>query len=141
MLCVREIPEGEAESLQRLMNLTRDPAVMRRCQVVSHSMQGFSPPKLASMVFWSEEWVRRVITDLNRTGRDALIPARPGGRPPKFTAPLRRAMVDVALASPSDHGFAFGPWTLDRLRDGLVMEGWWRRSPRSGSERSSARSR
>lgn len=123
MLRVREIPQGEAESLHRLMNRTHDPTVMRRCQVVFHSMQGFSPPKIATMVFWSEEWVRRVIKDFNRMGRNALIPERSGGRPPKFTAPLRRAMVDVALASPRDHGYAFGPWTLDRLRDCLVMEG------------------
>lgn len=123
MLRVREIPQGEAESLHRLMNRTRDPTVMRRCQVVFHSMQGFSPPKIARMVFWSEEWVRRVIKDFNRMGRDALIPERSGGRPPTFTPPLRRAMVDVALSNPKDHGYAFGPWTLDRLRDTLVMDG------------------
>ena len=123
MLRVREIPQGEAESLHRLMQRTRDPTVMRRCQVLFHSMQGFSPPKIASMVFWSEAWVRRVIKDFNRMGRDALFPERSGGRPPKFTPALRRAMVDVALAHPRDHGYAFGPWTLDRLRDTIVMEG------------------
>jgi transposase len=123
MLRVREIPQGEAESLHRLMNRTHDPTVMRRCQVVFHSMQGFSPPKIAAMVFWSEAWVRRVIKDFNHLGRDALFPERSGGRPPKFTPPLRRAMVDVALSTPKDHGYAFGPWTLDRLRDTLVMEG------------------
>jgi transposase len=123
MLCVREIPQGEAESLHRLMNRTRDPTVMRRCQVIFHSMQGFSPPKIASMVFWSEEWVRRVIKDFNRVGRDALFPERSGGRPPTFTAPIRQALVDVALSSPRDHGYAFGPWTLDRLRDAVVMGG------------------
>jgi transposase len=123
MLRVREIPQGEAESLHRLMNRTRDPTVMRRCQVIFHSMQGFSPPKIAGMVFWSEEWVRRVIKDFNRMGRDALFPERADGRLPKFTPPLRRAMVDIALSSPRDHGYAFGPWTLNRLQDTLVMGG------------------
>jgi transposase len=123
MLRVREIPQGEAESLHRLMQRTRDPTVMRRCQVIFHSMQGFSPPKIASMVFWSEAWVRRVIKDFNRMGRDALFPERAGGRPPTFTAPIRQALVDVALSSPRDHGYAFGPWTLDRLRDAVVMGG------------------
>ena len=123
MLRVREIPQGEAESLHRLMNRTRDPTVMRRGQVVFHSMQGFSPPKIAAMVFWSEQWVRRVIKDFNRMGRDALFPERAGGRPPKFTPPLRRAMVDLALSNPKEHGYAFGPWTLDRLRDTVVMDG------------------
>src|SRR5712664_32700 len=123
MLRVREIPDEEGTSLHRLMQRTRHRTVMRRCQVVFHSMQGFSPPKIARMVFWSEEWVRRVIKDFNRMGRDALIPERVGGRPPKFTPPLRRAMVDLALSSPRHHGYVFGPWTLDRLRDTLVMDG------------------
>lgn len=75
------------------------------------------------MVFWSEGWVRRVIKDFNRMGRDALFPNRAGGRPPKFTPPLRRVMVDLALSNPRDHGDRFGPWTLDRLRDTVVMNG------------------
>lgn len=121
---VREdLIQNEGGAVHRLMKRTNDPTVMRRCQVVLHSMQGFSPPKIASMVWWSEEWVRRVIKDFNRIGRDALFPQRSGGRPPTFTPPLRRAMVDIALSSPRDHGYAFGPWSLDRLRDTIVMEG------------------
>jgi hypothetical protein len=55
-------------------------------------------------------------------GRNALSPHRAGGRPPTATPPLQRAMVDIALSSPRDHGLAFGPQTLDRLRDAFVME-------------------
>lgn len=123
MLRVRDLPAEEGEAISRLMNRTRDPTVMRRAQVVLHSNQGFSPPKIARMVFWSEEWVRRVIKDFNRMGRDALYPDRAGGRPPLFTPPIRQALVDVALSRPSDHGYAVGPWTLDRLRSTAVMEG------------------
>jgi transposase len=123
MLRVRHIPAEEGEAITRLMDRTRDPTVMRRAQVVLHSHQGFSPPKIAAMVFWSEAWVRRVIKDFNRMGRDALYPNRAGGRPPKFTPPIRRALVDVALSRPKDHGYTVGPWTLDRLRDTVVMEG------------------
>jgi transposase len=110
MLRVREdliLREGAA--VHRLMQRTRDPTVMRRCQVGLHSMQGFSPPKIASMVWCSEEWVRRVIKDFNRMGRHALFPQRAGGRPPTFMPPLRGAMVEIALSSPRDHGYAFGP--------------------------------
>src|SRR5579859_4475284 len=123
MLRARHIPTEEGESISRLMDRTRDPTMMRRAQVVLHSNQGFSPPKIAAMVFWSEGWVRRVIKDFNRMGRDALYPTRAGGRPPKFTPPLRRAMVDLALSNPRDHGYSVGPWTLDRLRDAMVMGG------------------
>jgi len=123
MLHVRHLPGEEGEAINRLMNRTRDPTVMRRAQVVLHSNQGFSPPKIAAMVFWSEEWVRRVIKDFNRMGKDALYPNRAGGRPPTFTPPIRQKLVDVALSRPKDHGYSVGPWTLERLRDIVVMEG------------------
>lgn len=122
MLHVRDLGLEEGASISRLMRDTRDPTVMRRCQVVLPSNQGFSPPKIAKMVWWSEDWVRRVIKDFNRAGRDALFPQRVGGRPPTFTPELRRAMVDVALSNPRDRGYT-GPWTLDRLRLVVVMEG------------------
>jgi transposase len=123
MLRVRDLSPDEGEAISRTMNRTRDPTVMRRAQVVLHSNQGFSPPKIARMVFWSEEWVRRVIKDFNRMGRDALFPNRAGGRPPTFTPSIRQALVDVALSRPKDHGYTVGHWTLDRLRSTVVMEG------------------
>lgn len=123
MLRVRELPVSESHHVSRLTRTTRDATVRTRAMIVLHSMQGFSPPKIARMVYWSPAWVRRVIKDFNRMGRDALFPERAGGRPPTFTPPLRRAMVNLALSSPKDHGYAFGPWTLDRLRDTIVMDG------------------
>ena len=50
------------------------------------------------MVFWSEAWVRRVIKDFNRMGRDALYPNRAGGRPPTFTPPFDRSWSTSPLA-------------------------------------------
>jgi transposase len=123
MLHVRDLSPEEGEAITRLMNRTRDPTVVRRAQVVLHSNQGFSPPKIAAMVWWSEGWVRRVIKDFNRMGRDALYPERSGGRPPKFTKTIRRKLADVALSRPKDHGYTVGPWTLDRIRDTVVREG------------------
>ncbi|MGA8542700.1 MAG: IS630 family transposase [Thermoplasmata archaeon] len=123
MLRVRDLSPEEGEAINRTMNRTRDPTVMRRAQVVLHSNQGFSPPKIARMVFWSEEWVRRVIKDFNRMGKDALFPTRAGGRPPTFTPTVRQALVDLALSPPKEHGYTVGPWTLDRLRSTAVMSG------------------
>jgi transposase len=104
------------------MSSTRDPTVVRRRQVVHHSHQGFSPLKIARIVWGSEEWVCRVIKDFNRVGRYALLLQRVDGRPPTFTPELPRAIVDVALSNPTDRGYT-GPWTLDRLRRVIVMEG------------------
>ncbi|MHB8352307.1 MAG: hypothetical protein ACYDFT_06460 [Thermoplasmata archaeon] len=40
--------------------------------IVLHSYQGLSPPKIAGLVLWTENWVRGVIKDYNRVGRIAL---------------------------------------------------------------------
>lgn len=72
MLRVRYLPSEEGEAIRSLTNRTRNPTLLRRAQVLLHSFPVFSPPRIVSRVFWSVEWVRRVIHDVNRMGRDAL---------------------------------------------------------------------
>ena len=74
MLRVRELSDEEGQALSRLVRRTNEATVAKRAMVVLHSYQGFSPPKIASIIFWSEAWVRQVIKDYNRMGRDALYP-------------------------------------------------------------------
>ena len=123
MLRVRDLRPEEGQSLSRLARTTRDVTVLKRTMVVLHSYQGFSPPKIAQMIGWSEHWVRRIIRDFNRMGRDALFPNRSGGREPVFTSKERQQLVDLALSSPRDHGMPIQTWSLDRLRDTAIREG------------------
>lgn len=124
MLHVRELSLEEGHALSRLVKHSNDPTVVKRAMIILHSYQGFSPPKIAGMVLWSEAWVRRVIQDYNRMGRDALYPKKSPGPEPKFTLDIRRAIVEFALSRPKDHGWQ-GPtsWSLDLLRETLVFEG------------------
>jgi Homeodomain-like domain len=79
---------------------------------------------LAALVLWSEDWDRRVITDYNRIGRDALYPKGSPGREPKFTPEIRRAIVRFALSRPKDHGWQRPTtWSLDLLQETLVFGG------------------
>ena len=106
------------------MKRSNDPTVVKRAMIILHSFQGFSPPKIAGLVLWSEDWVRRVIKDYNRVGRDALYPKKSPGAEPKFTPQIRKAIVTFALSRPKDHGWQ-GPtsWSLDLLQETLVFEG------------------
>jgi transposase len=124
MLRVRPLSDEEGPALSRLVKRSNDATVAKRAMVVLHSYQGFSPPKIASMIFWSEAWVRQVIQDYNRMGRDALYPKKNPGPEPKFTPTVRRVIVQFALSRPKDHGWQ-GPtsWSLDLLRESLVEEG------------------
>ena len=123
MLRVRELSDEEGQALSRLVKRSNDPTVAKRAMVVLHSFQGFSPPKIASFL-WSEDWVRQVIKDYNRIGRDALYPKKSPGPEPKFTPEVRKAIVTFALSRPKDHGWQ-GPtsWSLDLLQETLVFEG------------------
>jgi transposase len=124
MLRVRPLSDEEGQALSRLVKRSDDATVAKRAMVVLHSYQGFSPPKIASMIFWSEAWVRRVIAEYNRIGRDALYPKKSPGPEPKFTSALRRMIVQFALSRPKDHRWQ-GPtsWSLGLLRESLVEEG------------------
>lgn len=96
---------------------------MKRTMVILHSYQGFTPPKIAQMLWWSEAWVRRIIRDFNEMGVDAVFPDKAPGREPTFTAPVRKRLVDLASSSPRDHGMPIQTWSLDRLRDTAIREG------------------
>lgn len=109
--------------MSRSVKTTRDVTVMKRAMVILHSYQGFSPPKIAEMVWWSEDWVRRIIKDFNRMGKDALHPKKAPGAPPTFSEEQRQAIVDLALSSPRDHGMPIQTWSLERMRDAAIREG------------------
>ncbi len=123
MLRVREFPLSESNYVSRLTRTTRDATVRTRAMIVLHSMQGFSRPKIARMVYWSPAWVRRVIRDFDRLGTAALYPNRADGRPPKFTKPIRQKLVDLALSRPRDHGMPLQTWSLERLKIAAIHEG------------------
>ena len=75
------------------------------------------------MIFWSEAWVRQVIKDYNRMGRDALYPKKNPG-PSRSSPSHLSGHRPVRPPRLKDHGWQ-GPtsWSLDLLRESLVEEG------------------
>jgi transposase len=82
-----------------------------------------SVPKIAEVTFTSPDRVGDVIHNFNTDGFDALYPRYRGGRPPTFTLAQRRAIKQVALSRPTDHGLPFSTWSLAKLAEVLVAEG------------------
>ena len=119
MLRVRELSLSEGEALSRLVRRTKDVTVMKRAMVILHSHQGFSPPKIAQMVSWSEDWgppghqglqppgPRRPLPQEGARGPAYVHPGtppshrRPGARKPPRP---RDAHPDVEPGTPSRHG-------------------------------------
>ncbi len=101
----------------------------RRAQMVLLSAQGMDAIGIAAVTFASPDRVRDVLHDLNADGFDSLRPRYAGGRPPKFDVAQRAQITQIALGRPADHGLPFSTWSLSKLADFLVAEGWSRTSP------------
>ena len=122
---VREITDEEGQRLLRILRRSTGSVVTwRRAQMVLLSAQGMPVLKIAEVTFTSPDRVRDVIHNFNADGFDALYPRYRGGRPPIFTLAQRCAIKQVALSRPTDHGLAFSTWSLSKLADVLVAEGW-----------------
>src|SRR5215218_9605634 len=126
---LREITPEEGNRLLRIVRRgTGSVVTWRRAQIVLLSAQGMSPPKISEVVFTDPDTVREVIHNFNRDGFDALYPRYRGGRPPTFTLPQRQQLKKIALSRPQDHDLPFSTWSLHKLADFLVAEGWSRTS-------------
>jgi transposase len=94
---------------------------------------------IARVAFTSEDRVRDVIRNFNADGFGSLYPRYRGGRPPKFTLGQRREVKKIAKSPPAEHGLPFSTWSLPKLGEFLVAEGWLTTSPMGACGRCSAR--
>jgi transposase len=122
---VREIDDDEGRRLVRIIRRGSGSVVTwRRAQMVLLSAQGMDVPAIAKVAFSSEDRVRDVIGNFNADGFDSLYPRYKGGRPPKFTLVQRREIKKIAKARPAEHDLPFSTWSLAKLAEFLVAEGW-----------------
>jgi transposase len=126
---VRDLDDDEGRRLLRIIRRGSGSVVTwRRAQMVLLSAQGMPVARIAEVAFTSEDRVRDVIHNFNTDGFDSLYPKYRGGRPPTFTLPQRREIKKIAKSKPAEHGLPFSTWSLAKLADFLVAEGWSRTS-------------
>ena len=124
-LRVREIDDDEGRRLVRIIRRGSGSVVTwRRAQMVLLSAQGMDAAAIAKVAFTSEDRVRDVIRNFNADGFDSLYPKYKGGHPPKFTLAQRREIKKTAKSKPVEHDLPFSTWSLAKLADFLVAEGW-----------------
>jgi transposase len=107
--------------------------------MVLFSAQGMDAGAIAKVAFTSEDRVRDVIRNFNADGFNSLYPKYRGGHPPKFTLPQRREIKKIAKARPAEYDLPLSTWSLAKLADFLVAEGWSTTSATRGSGSCSAR--
>ena len=122
---VRDLRDDEGQRLLRILRRYSGSVVTwRRAQMVLLSAQGMPVPRIAQGTFTSPDRVRDVLHNFNTGGFEALYPRYRGGRPLTFTLPQRQQIKKVALSRPTDHDLPFSTWSLARLAEFLVAEGW-----------------
>lgn len=125
-LRVRELANDEGNRLLRIVRRCSGSVVTwRRAQMVLLSAQGMDITQIARVAFTSPDRVRDVINNFNDNGFESLYPRYAGGRPPTFTLGQRQAIKKIALSRPVDHDLPFSTWSLSKLAEFLVAEGWW----------------
>jgi transposase len=130
---LRPISDYEGNRLLRIVRRSSGSVVTwRRAHMILLAAQGMPAPRIAEVTFTSEDRVRDVIHNFNTDGFDALYPRYRGGRPPRFTRAQRQQIKKLALSHPQDHDLPFSTWSLAKLADFLVAEGWSRTSATRG---------
>ena len=125
-LRVREIDADERRRLVRIIIRRGSGSVVtwRRAQMVLLSAQGMDVAAIVKVAFTSEDRVRNVIRNFNVDGFTSLYPKYKGGHPPKFTLAQRREIKKIAKSKPTEHDLPFSTWSLTKLAEFLVAEGW-----------------
>nr|WP_243088181.1 helix-turn-helix domain-containing protein [Streptomyces sp. 891-h] len=135
-----EIDDDEGRRLLRIVRSGSGSVVTwRRAQMVLLSAQGMPVAKIAEVTFTSADRARDVIHDFDADGFDSLYPKYKGGRPKTFTLPERRETKKIVKSRPAEHGLPFSTWSLAKLADFLVAEGWSTTSATSACGPCSAR--
>jgi len=118
---VRFLSSLEGRKLVEVVRGSRDAIAVRRAEIVLRSAQGLTPPRIAADLYFSADYVRKVIHRFNREGLASLKARYENGGAPKKVLPEHESqLVELALTPPNLTGQPFTHWSLQTLRDVAV---------------------
>lgn len=114
--------EEELEQIQWGMRYAREAEVRQRATAIHLLHRGHSPSEvseqlavgLVSVYNWHKRW--------RTSGLKGLANRAKSGRPKNADQAYCQLLEDVMERLPSDYGYGFGIWTVDRLREHLRQE-------------------
>jgi transposase len=121
---VRPLRPYEGQKLVRMLRQSQDAIAVRRAEIVMRSAQGESAPEIAQQLYFTADYVRKVIHAFNEQGLEVLKAKYiNGGRPKKVQPEHESQLVELALTPPNLTGQPFTHWSLEKLRDVAVLRG------------------
>ncbi len=121
---VRSVRPTEGRKLVEVVRRNRDAIAVRRAEIILRSAQGSTPPRIAAELYFSADYVRKVIHRFNAEGLDSLQARyHNGGAPRKILPEHESQLIELALTPPNITGLPFTHWSLEKLRDEAVRRG------------------
>jgi len=118
---VRSLRPYEGQKLVRMLRQSKDPIAVRRAEIILASAQGENAGVIAERLFFSADYVRKVIHRFNEEGLDSLrAQYANGGRPKQVLPEHESQLLELAMTPPNLTGQPFTHWSLQKLRDVAV---------------------
>jgi transposase len=115
---VRPLRPHEGRKLVRLLRQGKDAIAVRRAEIALRSSQGEPPDRIAAALYFSGDYVRKVIHRFNEEGLDSLKAHYTNGGAPKKLQPEHQSnLIELALTPPNLTGQPFTHWSLQKLLD------------------------
>jgi len=120
---VRSFKPYESKKLVSLVRQGKDAIAVRRAEIVLRSAQGESANEIATELYFSADYVRKVVHRFNVEGLESLrAQYSNGGRPKKVQPEHESNLVELALTPPNLTGQPFTHWSLEKLREVAVKQ-------------------
>lgn len=118
---VRPLTDEEVDALKQLHRKTQDADVRSRCDMILWSQAGLSPPRIAELLRFSDETVRRYIRRYETEGIQGLSTKARPGRPRRVTPAYERELLQLVAQEPRALGLPFSNWTTANLAEALAQ--------------------
>jgi transposase len=123
-LFIRPLTDDEQQALRAGLRAS-DAFVLRRCQILLASNEGYHAQQIADQLHCDDETVRRAIKAFNMYGVAALAPSssRPHRTRDTFSEQTRARLKQIPRRSPRTYGYDTSIWTLGLLAEVAYAEG------------------
>jgi putative transposase len=112
---VRPLSAEEEQWVHRLYQQTTHVGLKSRCHIILLSVEHYSVPQIAGLLFTSEDTVARCIHDFNRSGLEGILPQERVGRPAKIIEEFLKKLLELVECNPRDLDYPFSTWTAELL--------------------------
>jgi transposase len=110
------LTEQEKTAVETAIRRDKRPEVRQRCTAIRLLHMGHKPEEVAEMQVVSKPTIYSWIERWRNGGIEALANQRKSGRPLKADDAYSLALAEVIEKEPSELGYDFAIWTIDRLR-------------------------